>query len=572
MSSTISTVYCQANNAVIRQTCDSPYRLKDTLVSLSGKPLTESLETIVDKLVSEDYLETGVDSVRYDSLAKKSIAYLHIGPKYDFESLQFDSLSQSLLERLDIEVPTTTQTYLFARKRLVDYYADRGYPFAQIRLEGMHINQGVVEGALVIDEGKEIIMDSLIIKGDLKIRQGYLRNYLDVFSGERYNHTKVQEVRRKLDKLNFVTVEQDPELSFINNYASLNLYLKAKNSSRFDLIFGVIPTNNVVGRQLFLSLDFTTELLNKLGYGEYIYIDFERLRPEQQRFNVKFNYPYILDTPFAFAFDFDVFRNALDYQNLIANIGAQYAVNTYDRIKVSYSTASSKIIEVDSVAVLSRGALGLLPERLSVSQVGMAIEFDMSRLDYRFNPRKGYSLNTKAVISQRKVLIDPGIINLSNDAVDFESLYDQLDLVSPKYQLNLNASLFRPIARRGAFGLQLRGGYMFGPELLENEVFQIGGNQLLRGFDEASIFTSYYAVTTVEYRLLLAENSYFSFPFVDIGYVESDAGNLHIGMGGGLIVETKAGMFNFAVAVGRNDDTGFDFGRPKAHFGFISLF
>ena len=72
--------------------------------------------------------------------------------------------------------------------------------------------------------------------------------------------------------------------------------------------------------------------------------------------------------------------------------------------------------------------------------------------------------------------------------------------------------------------------------------------------------------------MLLAENSYLSFPFVDIGWVEAEENNLLIGLGGGLIVETKAGMFNFAVAVGRSDDTGFDFGRPKAHFGFISLF
>jgi len=442
------------------------------------------------------------DRHSYDSLQKKTIAFLHVGPQYNFKSLEFDSLSQSLLHRLDIEVPNSTQSYLLARRRLVDYYADSGYPFAQVRLDEMEIENGVVKGSMMINEGRE----------------------------------------------------------------------KAKNSSRFDLIFGVIPTNSLEGKLLFLSLDFTTELLNKLGYGEYIYIDFERLRPEQQRFNVKFNYPYILDTPFAFALDFDLFRNALDYQNLIADIGVQYALNSYDKIKVSYNTASSKIIEVDSIAVLSRGVQGLLPERLSVSQVGMAIELDISRFDYRFNPRKGYGINTKGVISQRKILIDPAITSLSTDAINFESLYNQLDLVSPKYQLTLDGAIFKPIARRGTIGLQIRGGIMEGSELLENEIFQIGGNKLLRGFDEASIFTSYYGVATLEYRLLLAENSYFSFPFVDVGYVESDHSNLLIGMGGGLIVETKAGMFNFAVAVGRSDDTGFDFGRPKAHFGFISLF
>ena len=45
-----------------------------------------------------------------------------------------------------------------------------------------------------------------------------------------------------------------------------------------------------------------------------------------------------------------------------------------------------------------------------------------------------------------------------------------------------------------------------------------------------------------------------------------------IGLGGGLVLETKVGMFNFSVAVGQLRNEGFDWGRPKAHFGYISLF
>ena len=154
-------------------------------------------------------------------------------------------------------------------------------------------------------------------------------------------------------------------------------------------------------------------------------------------------------------------------------------MNSYDKIKVSYNAVSSRIIEVDSIAVLSRGAQGLLPERLSVSQAGMAIELDVSRLDYRFNPRKGFSVNAKSVISQRKVLIDPAVTNLSTESIDFESLYNQLDLVSPKYQFTAQGAYFKPIARRGTVGFHLNGGFMLGSDLLENEIFQIGGNKLL---------------------------------------------------------------------------------------------
>ena len=62
-------------------------------------------------------------------------------------------------------------------------------------------------------------------------------------------------------------------------------------------------------------------------------------------------------------------------------------------------------------------------------------------------------------------------------------------------------------------------------------------------------------------------------PFIDAGFVSLD-GELEFvsGLGGGLVIETKVGLFNFSVAAGKSPDEAFDFSRPKAHFGYISLF
>jgi len=308
-----------------------------------------------------------------------------------------------------------------------------------------------------------------------------------------------------------------------------------------------------------------------LGYGEYIFLNFERLRPEQQKLDIRFNYPYLLDSPFAIDLSFEIFRNALDYQTTKSDLGVQYLINSSDYIKVAWNFESSKIVEVDSLAIVNARAL---PQDLSVTQSGLSVKAVISKLDYRYNPRRGYSIEIGAVGGQRRILIDPGILALSNSEVDFQSLYDSLDLVSPRFELTTELSYFRPIARRGTIGLLLNGGWRYTPgELLRNEKFQIGGNQLLRGFDEASLFTSYYGVASLEYRLLLSENSYFSAPFVDIGYIELNGDDqLAIGIGAGLVAETKVGLFNFSVAVGQNQDQSFDFSRPKAHFGFVSLF
>ncbi len=562
----------QVEQIQLIQTCGTKPALEDALIANTDRrPTIDVINEKVNELLAVDRLEAAIDSIVYDSLTRSDLVYLHVGPEYTFDQISLDSISKELLDRVDIHQPRTTSEYLDSRSKLADYYATKGYPFARVRLQDLQMNKGTISGTLKVDEGNLIIQDSIIINGEVQIRQGYLRNYLDFHKGEPYDHSKVKEIKDKLDKLRFLRTTEEPNLSFIYDYASLNLYVEPRNTSRFDLLFGVIPTNNIQGRQLFLSLDFTTELLNKLGYGEYIFLNFERLRPEQQKLDIRFNYPYLLDSPFAIDLSFEIFRNALDYQTTKSDLGVQYLINSSDYIKVAWNFESSKIVEVDSLAIVNARAL---PQDLSVTQSGLSVKAVISKLDYRYNPRRGYSIEIGAVGGQRRILIDPGILALSNSEVDFQSLYDSLDLVSPRFELTTELSYFRPIARRGTIGLLLNGGWRYTPgELLRNEKFQIGGNQLLRGFDEASLFTSYYGVASLEYRLLLSENSYFSAPFVDIGYIELNGDDqLAIGIGAGLVAETKVGLFNFSVAVGQNQDQSFDFSRPKAHFGFVSLF
>lgn len=377
-----------------------------------------------------------------------------------------------------------------------------------------------------------------------------------------------------MNKLTFLKQEKTPDLSFYYNNAAINLYIAPKNASRFDLLFGVIPTTNIAGQQLFLSLDFTAEMRNKLNFGEYIYINFERLRPEQQNLELQFNYPYLLDLPFAIDTELSIFRNALNFSTLKSDLGIQYLINTTDYLKASWNYESSNIIELDTAAIQTSRQL---PIDLDFSQTGFGVEFYMDRLDYRFNPRSGYRINARGVIGQKTIKLNPQIIQLKSptDTFDFATLYDDIELVSPRYEFVSEISYFQPLAARSALGLHFKGAWRYASQgLLRNEKYQIGGNKILRGFDEAAFFTSYYAVSTLEYRLLLSDNSYFSVPFIDLGYFESETGTTTygIGIGGSLGFETKVGLFSFSVAVGRTREIDFDLGRPKAHFGFISLF
>ena len=54
--------------------------------------------------------------------------------------------------------------------------------------------------------------------------------------------------------------------------------------------------------------------------------------------------------------------------------------------------------------------------------------------------------------------------------------------------------------------------------------------------------------------------------------LEEKKSHTYIGSGLGLSLETKAGIINMALALGKRDDTDFNLRQPKLHIGFASYF
>jgi hemolysin activation/secretion protein len=110
-----------------------------------------------------------------------------------------------------------------------------------------------------------------------------------------------------------------------------------------------------------------------------------------------------------------------------------------------------------------------------------------------------------------------------------------------------------------------------------NEQFRLGGNKLLRGFNEETLFATRYAVGTAEYRLLIGANSYIA-AFADYAYVENITDRIRLfqrplGLGAGIVFESQAGLFGVSGAVGRLDNGDpFDLRSVKVHLGYVNLF
>ena len=71
----------------------------------------------------------------------------------------------------------------------------------------------------------------------------------------------------------------------------------------------------------------------------------------------------------------------------------------------------------------------------------------------------------------------------------------------------------------------------------------------------------------------------FLYIFFDYAYIDAKTANVTentidfpLGFGAGISFETRAGIFGISLAYGRQQGNPLDFGSPKVHFGYISLF
>lgn len=532
----------------------------------------------LDSLRQTGYLSASIDSLtKYESIYN---AHLYLGQRYDQYIITNGNVEPSILKKSGIDrflqQPIAPSQLQFLKEALVAFAENTGFPFASVRLDSLLINKNIIEGKLYWEKGRQFRFDDIQIEGEAQLKTSYLENYLGLKKGSIYQKEKLSTISQKLKELPFVIETRPSIVRFKGEEARVNLFLDTKKANRFDFLIGVLPNNAETGRVL-ITADIEAEFQNQFGRGERIFFQFEQLRPETQQLRLQTNLPYVLQTPLGVDFDFGLYRRDTTYRDLIWNIGFQYLWEGGNYIRAFSRNTVSTLLTIDERSIIRNRQL---PQNLDLRNNSFGLTYFLEKLDYRFNPRRGWLLHTEASAGFKEIRRNSRILDLQDmeDAsFNFSSLYDALDLNTFQYQLSFKLDKYFPIQKRSVLKTSLTGASIIAENpIYRNEQFRIGGNQLLRGFDEESIFATTYALGILEYRYLISQNSYF-FLFGDFAYVENkttenDFTNRPIGIGAGMTFETKAGLFGISYALGKLENEPFEFRRAKVHFGFVSLF
>jgi hypothetical protein len=313
------------------------------------------------------------------------------------------------------------------------------------------------------------------------------------------------------------------------------------------------------------------KLQNAFSSGETIALIWQQIQPKSPRINLNYIQPFIFHSAFGVNFLFELFKKDSAFLNINGQLGLTYALSGNRTAGFIIQTQRTNLLEVDTTAIK---VTKRLPDVADVSSINFGINYEVNNTDYRFNPRKGIEFSLSALAGNKTVRKNNTISQLKDNSFNFDRLYDSVKFKTYQLRFKFQGARYFQTGKQTAVKTAISAGLYESPVFYRNELFQIGGYRLLRGFNEESIFSNRYVVGTIEFRYLLGLNSNFSV-FTDYGWSRNGitaTSNTFLGAGLGLSFETKGGIFNLSYAAGKRNDLDFSLKQSKIHFGFVSIF
>ncbi len=537
------------------------------------------VQTLPSLLSSKGYPTASVDSI----FEKENSATIHLflGKQYKWikltpEDIEKAAMDESRFREKDYAGKLLNiQQLLTLQQRILDYYEKNGYPFAEIFLDSIRLDEDKMEALLRSRKGPLYHIDSIRVFGKAKISKKFLQHYLGIPNGSPYNKEKLQQVSKKMLELPYLEELQQSDVTMLGTGSILNLYLAPKRSSQANFLIGFLPSAGQTGK-LQLTADVNLNLKNALNSGETILFNWQQLQVKSPRLNLGYVQPYIFNSNFGIDFMFDLFKKDSSFLQINALLGLQYLLSTTQSGKIFVQWQNSFLLGtgVDTNQVK---ATKQLPPNIDVTAVNIGLDYDWNKTDYRLNPRKGNEIKVTAAVGIKNIKKNNEILNIKDPLFNYASLYDSVKARAYQFRVKLSAAHYFPVGKQATVKTAFNSGVFISPNIFRNELFQIGGYKLLRGFSEESIYATQYAVLTAEYRYRLALNS-FMFAFADGGWVRNkyqsvNVKNNFIGAGLGLAFETKFGLLNISYAAGKRDDVKLNLRTAsKIHFGYVNYF
>lgn len=512
----------------------------DSLGYIKKHPNTNSISSEVKslqkKLLQKGYLSANTEDLKKinDSIFECKIS---LGTKTSFLTIYIGNQKKILLldkEQLTIPV-SEVESYM---SRFLKTLESKGYALARIQLVNFRNQNNTLSADLQINTEKIRVVNDIVFNGYSKFPESHIKNLKRLYRKTTFNQETLKKLYTDVEKFRFAKQTKYPEILFSKDSTKIYVYLEKAKPNTFEGFLGF--TNSDQKFRLNGYLD--AKLLNVLNAGEKFSIYWKSDGKNQKTFDLSTEIPYIFKSPFGIKAHLNIFKQDTTFQNAKTELDLGYYFNYNTKAYIGYqSTESSEI------------------QNLSNSPIkDFTNAFITTHLEY-----SKYNLDDSLFPEKTTFLIKLGF-GKRNTALETEQQI--IGTLTASHSLYLNT--------KNSINLKTQNYFLKSDQYVPNELFRFGGINSIRGFNENSLQGNIFSSLLTEYRYTFNPSLYIH-SIIDYGYIQDKTANLSnklIGLGIGIGLQTKNGLFHIIYANGNSTDQTSKLSNSIVHLSFKSIF
>ena len=426
-------------------------------------------------------------------------------------------------------------------KKLNQLLSNKGFPFNSAKLTNIErFENDNLMAEIEINFEKERKIDKIVVKGYENFPESYLKYLTKYKIGEKFNLDEIQQNSELLNQLRFVKQIKKPEILFTEDSTSIYLYLEKQKRNNFDGFIGFSSDESDNNVQFQGYLDF--ELVNNFNFGEEIQFLYKSEKNADRILKANVDLPYIFKSP--------VGANL----GLILTKKDSSFVTNEQFVSFFYKNSRNHKFSLGIRSIQS-------DEQLEIPNADFQ-DYQTFFSDFIYEYSKYNQDNLLFPIKENYLFKISQGKRTSNDQQN-NQLFINMDLTKI-FDFGLKNSIY----------LNFKSEILDSETYFSNELSRFGGANSIRGFDENSFFSNKYFLLITEYRLKLNNTIYINSIF-DVGNYENKLINAYnniygVGMGVGLL--TKGGIFSLSYALGSDMKQTLDTKNAKIHIKYSSFF
>lgn len=531
------------------------YDKKDSLLAND-----DSLTKTTIQLLEKGYITAHQTSLKTDDST-------NWGPKFNYFIPKNTALQQNKQEVHPI------QNWKKYQNQSIKKHLDQGYPFASLKITQATPQKDTLLIDFIIDKGEHMTIDTMHIEGNFEIEPYFLYKYLDFKPGDHYNHSIHQSAYKKIQRLPFAEWYSPPEILFTIGQNEWKLPINKRRVNTIDGIIG-LQSSEETKSGIQITADVQLHLWNLLGMAEELELNYKNLEAQSPQLYIAANLPYLAGLDFGPEISFDLNIKDSAYQKHTLIVGIRYYLSYLNYVRMGYISEQSNII---TPYIQNFANLNELPEINNFQNRGIIIGTKIQLTNDYWVPTKGWDIETDIQFLKKNMTAHQSYLEEADKlGIPLREWYKEAEKEKYFWTGLLTLKKYSPIFKSAFLFNQIKVAHKQTTNTSLNELYRIGGQQTLRGFDDLRYYAKSYGVFTIEPRMLINQRS-FIFLFSDLGWLRERRtlafkDTFAWGVGAGLSLFTTSGLFNVAFGVGKEFPNSFDFKRPQVHIGYKAIF